>query len=466
MKSRRHSAISSGVVQQNAPIFSGILIQWHNLTQSEKVVCSCIVLIPLWWLWGWSYLAVFLAISVFAYQYFHKGSLHLQKPSLFVIAGIAYGLYELLSMSFWAIYNNYSLNPRSFTNSITTWIAPLFLLWYIKNHKIKVRPQVIAWAFSIVVFQMLLFWVVIHFLWKENFFIPPRSLFGLLTGKGEVFVPGVGNSNFLMPYFPSDSSLLGMVRYVFFFHGPESLALVVGFVCILAVDIQQKIWSIILFSGSFFLLLLSGTRSTWLAIPAVLIIRWLLAISKNGKLWRMFVLLAIVSFVTLSIPTVTDLFSNSATHTAKATGEFRGDSTEVRAEIYRRTWEGFINGSDTQLIFGHIVSGETVLPGYAPATVGSHSFLLSTLLYRKGLLGAAIFLSFWTSLISWLYATRKSRPMSCLIVYILFSLTFSVMEWESVVMPLILITSVTHHPTLQMPKTKHDFKALSLKSRI
>ncbi len=460
MKSQKQPAISSTAVQDSDTIFTGIWIQWHDLTQSEKVVCACIVLIPLWWLWGWSYLTVFLAVSVFAYQYFYKGSLHLQKPSLFIIAGIAYGLYELLSLYLWAVYNNYSLNPRSFTNSITTWIAPIALLWYIKNYKIKVRLQVVIWAFSVVVVQMLLFWVVIHFLEKENFYIPPRSLFGLLTGKGEVFVPGVGNSNFLMPYFASDSSLLGMVRYVFFFHGPESLALVVGFVCILAVDIQQKIWSILLFSGSFFLLLLSGTRSTWVAVPTVLLIRWLLTITKNGKLWRIFALLAIVSFVTLSIPAVNDLFSNYAKHTAKATGELRGDSTEVRAEIYRQTWKGFVNGSDTQLILGHIVPGETVLPGYAPAVVGSHSFLLSSLLYGKGLLGTAIFWSFWLSLISWLYATRKSRPMSCLIVYLLFSLTFSVMEYESVVMPLILITAVTHKSTL-LPKRDGYLKSFS-----
>jgi hypothetical protein len=185
-----------------------------------------------------------------------------------------------------------------------------------------------------------------------------------------------------------------------------------------------------------------------------LVIRWLLIIGKNGKLWRIFALLAIVSFVILSIPAVNDLFSNSATNTAKATGEFRGDSTEVRAEIYRQTWKGFINGSDTQLIFGHIVPGETVLPGYAPAAVGSHSFLLSSLLYCKGLLGTAIFGIFWISLISWLYATRKSRPMSCLIVYLLFSLTFTVMEFESVVMPLILITTVTHKSTSQIPISK------------
>jgi hypothetical protein len=247
MKSQRLKATSSAAVQQNDTIFAGIWIQWRNLTQSEKVVCACIVLIPLWWLWGWSYLTLFLTVSVFAYQYFCKESLQMQKPTVFVIAGIAHGLYELISLSYWAVDNNYSLNPRSFTNSITTWIAPLILLWYIKSYKIKVRIQVITWAFSVVVIQMLLFWVVIHFVWKESFYIPSRSLFGLLTGKKEVFVPGVGNSNFLMPYFLSDSSLLGMVRYVFFFHGPESLALVVGFICILAVDISQKKWSIILF---------------------------------------------------------------------------------------------------------------------------------------------------------------------------------------------------------------------------
>lgn len=126
MKSQRPEAISYKTTKTNKTtvhsdtIFAGIWIRWGNLTQSEKVVCACIALIPLWWLWGWSYLTLLLAISVFAYQYFQKGSLRLQKPSVFVIAGITHGLYELVSLSYWAVYNDYSLNPRSFTNAITS----------------------------------------------------------------------------------------------------------------------------------------------------------------------------------------------------------------------------------------------------------------------------------------------------------------------------------------------------------
>lgn len=376
-------------------IFSGIWIRWSTLTQSERVVCACIVLIPLWWLWGWSYLSVVLMLSIFVYQISHYGNLHLQQSPLFVITGIVFGIQETLSICFWAIYNGYTFSlPDILRSPLTTWLAPMPVLWYIKSHKIRVRLQVVAWAFSVVVVQMLIFWFVIYFIGKQADYTPSRSLFGLLTGKGEVFVPGVGNSNYLMPYFASDSSIAGMVRYIFFFHGPESLALVVGFISLLALDIKQKIWSVLLFSSSFFLLILSGTRSLWVCFPIVLSLRWLLTTGKNGKLWLVFALIAIVSFTTLSIPPVNDVILKTTTHTAKATGELRGDSTEVRAEIYRQTWEGFVNASDSELIFGHVVVGETVLPGYDPARVGSHSFLLSTLLYRKGLLGTGLFYHF------------------------------------------------------------------------
>ena len=453
MKWQNYSPISSSatVTQQGDRIFSGIWIRWSTLTQSEKVVCACIVLIPLWWLWGWSYLTVVLALSILAYQVFHQGSLQLQQPSLFVIAGLAHGLYELLSLYFWEIDNGYAFSVGDIRNPISTWLGSMPVLWYIKSHKIRIRLQVVAWAFSVVVVQMLIFWLVIYFIWKQANFIPSRSLFGLLTAKGEVFVPGVGNSNYLMPYFASDSSIPGMVRYIFFFHGPESLALVVSFICLLALDIKQRVWSLLLFCGSFFLLLLSGTRSVWLYLPIVLILRWLITTGKNGKVWLVFALIALVSFVTLAIPPVNDVISKSTHDTAESTGELRGDSTKVRSEIYRQTWDGFVKGSDSELIFGHVVPGETVLPGYAPAMVGSHSFLLSTLLYLKGLLGTGIFLTYWISLLGWLYGTRISRPMCSLLVYLLFSLTFSVMEFESVVMPLIFITTVLYKSTINAP---------------
>ncbi|MEB3179648.1 MAG: hypothetical protein VKL59_11530 [Nostocaceae cyanobacterium] len=444
MKSQKISPISAFPSSQpSPPLFTGIWLRWDHLTQSEKVVCACIILIPLWWLWGWSYLTIVLAISIFVYHYLRHGSLYL-RPSLFVIAGFVVGLHELISISLWAVYNGYAVNTRGITSSIMVWIAPVAVLWYIQTYKIRARLQVVAWAFSVVVLMMLIFWAVIFFVWKQGVFLPPRSLFGLLTGKGEIFVPGMGNSNFLMPYFYTHRSIGGMARYVFFFHGPESFALVAGFLCLLALDIPHKVWSLSLFSSSFFLLLLSGTRAAWLVIPLVISLRWLLTTGKHGRIWLVFALLACLSFTTLSVPQVNDLLTQSASNTASATSDFRADSTEVRGEIYRQTWKGFINGSDTQLIFGHVVPGETVLPGYAPAMVGTHSFILSTLLYRKGLLGTAIFLTYWLSQIAWLYQTRATRPISCLLVYLLFSLTFSSMEFESMLMPLILITAVTH----------------------
>lgn len=55
--------------------------------------------------------------------------------------------------------------------------------------------------------------------------------------------------------------------------------------------------------------------------------------------------------------------------------------------------------------------GASVHAGYAPAKVGTHSFYLGSLLYQKGVVGTCIFVTFWLSLITWLYHTRSNRPI-------------------------------------------------------
>jgi hypothetical protein len=404
-------------------------------------------------------------VSLFTYEFLNKGSLRLQRPSLFVIAGIAAGVYEILSVLFYGMYNDYPLTPRAVLNSVMSWAAPVAVLWYVKSHDIRVRLRVVAWAFSVIVALMLILWLVIFFVWRQKDYVPYRSLFGLLTGKSAVFEAGAGNSNYLMPYFPTDESLIpGVLRYVFFFHGPESLALVVSFIALLALDLKNRLWSLLLLSISYFLLMTSGTRSAFIVLPLVIIVRYLLTANKVFGLPFVFGMIAVVSFTTLSIPPVTNLVFSKAANTAEAAGSARADSTEVRGEIYRRTWEGFVDGSDAQLFFGHVVKGETVLPGYAPAQVGSHSFLLSTLLYRSGFLGTGIFLTYWASLILWLYTTRSGRPMSCLLMFLLFSLTFAVMEFESVVMPITLICATVREPKVKFTNQLPDKAAFDCAS--
>ncbi|MEO1378545.1 MAG: O-antigen ligase domain-containing protein, partial [Cyanobacteria bacterium J06635_10] len=324
-------------------------------------------------------------------------------------------------------------------------IAPLnnivcfgLLLWYIQDRKIRIRISVVFWSFSVVTAIMLLMWGVIYFGLNQADYLPPRSIYGLLTGKGSIYQPGDGNSNYLMPYFPTDESIGGLVRYLYFFSGPEALALVMAFVSLLSLDIKNRLWSFILLFGSVFLLLTSGTRSVWVSLPIVLVLRYLLT---NGKIFGpAFVcgLFAIISFASLSVPVISNTVIDKVMNTAEATANARADSTEVRSEIYRLTMKSIENASHSQLVFGHVVNGEGVLPGYKPAKVGTHSFILGSLLYRGGLLGTGFFLTFWISLLLWLYKTRYGRP-SCLFIFVLFTLTFITMELEMPVLPITLL---------------------------
>ncbi|MDF5724754.1 MAG: hypothetical protein PUP91_30705, partial [Rhizonema sp. PD37] len=418
-------------------LFSGLLIRWSTLNQPEKVVVFAFLLIPIWWLWGWRLLFFFLLLGIVVYEYRQQKKVDLKFPSLAASSVILFGAYTLISVSVYAQLSNFTLSKNSIFSPIDEWICAGLILWYIQNKNIRVRLQVVAWSCSIIVLMMLVAWLIIYFGLQQAHFVPSRSIYGLLTDKGERFIPGLGNSNYLLPYFPTDKSLPGMVRYVYFFHGPESLALFVGFICLLALDIKNRLWSLLLFIASFFLLLTSGTRAVWVALPVVLFIRYFFQAAKLSGIWLLCVLIAIISYTTLSIPAVTDLVLNRVTNTTDATGNLRRDSTEVRAKIYHRTYEAIIEDSDS-LIFGHVLPGKTVLPGYAPAMVGTHSFILSSLLYRSGLVGTGIFFTYWISLLWWLYQTRNTRPM-CLLIFALFSLTFTTMEFETTVMPISLI---------------------------
>lgn len=426
-----------GLIEDKDGLLHRIYIRWNALTLSERLVCAAIVLVPLWWLIGWAYMLVMLAVGIAVYEFLQNGSLRLKRPSIIAVSAVAFGLYRLVSISL----NTSILTPNSILSQLNSWVCLGLLLWYVQSKDIRVRSQVIAWACSVVVVEMLVFWLVVHFGLGERDYNPPLSLFGLLTNKSERHIPGVGNGNYLMPYFPEDKALAGLSRFCFFFPGPEAFALAVGFIGLLALDIKNRLWSLLLFSACVFLLLLSGTRSTWIAFPLIVVLRYLFVIVKNWGFSLLFGLIAIVSFVTFSIPPATDLLYSTYMNTVYSTGSYRQDSTEVRGKIYARTLDYILNEPDN-LLFGRGVEGHTVLPEYEPAKVGSHSFIIGTLLYRSGLLGTGIFIIFWASLILRFYNMRVGRPVCRLLVLLYFSLTFVVMELEGPVMLVILICMI------------------------
>jgi hypothetical protein len=150
-----------------------------------------------------------------------------------------------------------------------------------------------------------------------------------------------------------------------------------------------------------------------------------------------------VSFISLSMPVITDQLVSTFVGTSEATGNFRRDSTDVRNKIYQRTWDAIVTEPDN-LLLGRGVPGPTVLPGYAPAKIGSHSFILGSLLYRQGIVGTSLFLCFWVALVNHLYRTRMRRPILCLLVPIYMTLTFVVMEISLINYLLVLIISIEY----------------------
>jgi hypothetical protein len=424
------------------PLFSGLRLRWQVLTNAERVVCLGIVLTPLWWLWGWNYLILFLAVGIAIYSFRTQGGFQLNRPGAHVYLLWLSGTYLLIQQFFYGSITGIAvLDPRTIVLAISNVYGTGFILWYVQDRKVVVRPQVVFWSCSVLILQIFCLWAVIFFVKGQSFYMPTRSILGTLTGKGEVFVPGIGNTNFLLPYLPEDRSIAGFVRYVFFFHGPESSALVMGFIALLALDIQQRTWKWTLLGFSLFFLLLTGTRSVWLSLPMVFMLRSLMVAGRGWGPWVVCALIACMSFTTLSLPSATNFIEDMTNNTASNTANFRGDSTEVRGMIYRRTWEEFTEASEVTMLLGHVETGEGVAPGYAPAVVGSHSFYLGSLLYRRGIVGSAIFLGYWGCLIQWFFRTRRGRPLSTILVFALFSFTFCVMEMETVVTPLIMLCS-------------------------
>jgi O-Antigen ligase len=422
----------------------GIWLRWDNLTTAEKSICAFVVLVPLWWFVGWTYTIMLIMGSCVAYEVWQGGGLRMQSPSLLVISVLCFELYKNLA----TILNSREVALSSVL-SLATGVCLGFILWYVESKKIYIRTEVVAWAFSVLAIEMLVFWMVAQLIFGAPHFTPWRSLAGQLTEKGERYIPGAGTSNYLIPYWPDDKLPGGLVRFAFFFPVPEDFALIAGFTVLLALDIKKRIWSLPLLSIGLFLLFLSGTRSNWIILPIVLAVRFIFVARKIGGTTLLSALIAFVGFFTLSLPLVTDLITDTYTTTKEATGHLRQDSTEVRAKIYERTWNAIVDAPE-DFILGRGVPGLTVLPGYEPAKVGSHSFILGSLLYRMGLLGTATFLVFWTSLFLHLYTTWSTRPSSSLLMFLYISLTFTVMEVSMITYLIILLSFTGDSPKKQL----------------
>lgn len=444
--------------QPNPPpekLFAGILVRWSVLTVTEKVVCANIVLLPVWWLIGiTNYLLLFISLGIISYEWSRYGRLSLRRPSWAVIALFAFYAYDCLDnlMVFLDVYwsidipSDMAVNPNNIVKSAFQFSIP-FLVWYIQSNNTRVRLRVVAWACSISVIQMLLGWLLFQFAfpgWIDN---PPRNLYAILTGKGSFNPEEVGGWTNYLAFYDED-------RVRFFFGHYQAAAAFLGFVSLIAVDLRNRLWSCLLIATCIFLLILIGSRSVWLSLPAALSIRLFATLVRLRLTALVFALLAFFSFATLSFTPVTEMIFATFDDTASAVANARAGSTEGRSKVYRATLEEI----PKKPIFGHKVEGPPALGGpsvfvFNPPRIGSHSFILGDLIYKKGAIGMIMFVAFWAYLFIWFYETRRERSLCWFPILALFTLQSAVTVLQFTMITGTLICMLLYQPSYTRPRS-------------
>lgn len=434
-------------------LFRGIWLRWELLTQAEKVVCWGILLIPFWWCLDWVFVPSIWVMGVAIWEIKKYQTIRLQRPSISVIALLLFSCYQVFTY----VVNSPEIIPRLILNPFLSWGSGAILLWYMQTHKIRVRLQVVAWAFSIIICFMAIWWVFFHFLLSEPYYTPPRTLYALLSKKGAYDPSQIGSiSNFLVPYYTSGKGLGGLARYTFFFPHPTIASFAIGFAGLIFLDTNKRYFSLIFGLICGVLILIAQTRSAWIFIPMVLVVRWLLKNSQQRGFAFILMIFAITSFTTLSIPNITDYITEKYTNSVEATSNFRKDSTEGRQLVYQRTWEQFLE----EPLLGHGINGAEVLPGYEFAKIGTESFILGTLFYKSGILGTGIFATFFITFIAELYQTKNDRPICCFMMILYLSLASTVTEFMGleIFFPLLCFMLHSSHHNQLIKHKKQQYK--------
>jgi hypothetical protein len=415
-------------------LFFWCWMRWNALTVGERFVCANIILIPVWWLAGiYKYMTFILLSCVAIYEWRKHGEMRLKLPSTPVMALFVFGVYQIAQ-----ILLNYSHPERgSISGVFLTWFSYAILLWYIQSNNIRFRIEAIAWACTVSVLQMIGFWFLLQFVLPAHLFKPPSipNLFALLTGQ-------VAQGSLLAPY---EGDLNNVYRLSLYFTSAQFFSLVVGCIGLIALEIKNRIWSLLLLVGCVFLIILTYSRSVWVVFPFVVWLRYLLvAYSRPRNRSFLFALMAVVSFAVLSTPPITSFFVDGYANLTRNVAEMRAASTEQRSEIYRQTWAAIQENP----LWGHVGKGQPIsVASPQQNVIGSHSVILGSLLYNNGFVGTGIFAAFWVSLFTWLYKHRAGRPLTCFGVMIMFTLVSTTLGamWFSPFSALIILLCVAIH---------------------
>lgn len=76
---------------EDGKLFSGIWIRWRALSVAERLICTTIALIPVWWFLGITqFIPILLLLGIVLYDWWHKGEIRLKRPTALVIALFAF----------------------------------------------------------------------------------------------------------------------------------------------------------------------------------------------------------------------------------------------------------------------------------------------------------------------------------------------------------------------------------------
>ncbi|MEO1378544.1 MAG: hypothetical protein AAFW70_30640, partial [Cyanobacteria bacterium J06635_10] len=116
---------------ESQDLFSGIWIQWNNLTFSEKFVCANISLIAVWWAIGiYRFMAALIFFGIAWYEKQRYGRIRLQKPSLSAIALFIFSSYRLIGSIFYELATDIKINITEDVRYILFWYGLVLLLEY------------------------------------------------------------------------------------------------------------------------------------------------------------------------------------------------------------------------------------------------------------------------------------------------------------------------------------------------
>lgn len=433
-------------------LFVGPILRWRALSTAEQVICSLIVLIPLWWVLGLiPYLIFCVAAGVVLHERIYQKKIRLRRPTLAVLCLTSFYLYS----SGATLYRYFHFDPASLdslTSAADLAQKPLkfidliesllqlsfpFLLWYCQSHNIRIRMNVLAWALSVVVLEMLAVCLFCHFVLGNPFYDAPQTLWAILKGKSGGYNRSgeFDKTNFLLLYWPTEKSIGAFPRFYGFFNEPQAFAKFMAVSGLIAFSLRNRLWKFIGLAICIFLIGVSGSRSIWLSFPVAVLIGTVLKTRRLGGVYFTLALLAGLSFMLLCMPPVTNLVMDTTSNTASFVSDFRENSTENRASLYQGAIEAALD-NPTNFLLGHPEN----------SWFATHSFILGELLYRRGLVGAGLFLSFDITFLLWLKGKGTSTPLCSFLILLLLNLSFVVTVFGQLSAWFYLLSAVISNP--------------------